>query len=335
LFEKKFAEFCHRKYALGVSSGTVALSISLAALGVGPGQEVLVPGYFWVSTVGAIVRAGAIPVLVDIDETFCMDPKDLQKKIVPKTSLILVVHMSGVPGRLDEICRIASDNNLKVLADCAQANGSTFKGKPIGTFGDMAIFSLQLNKILTTGEGGMVMTNHPELARVIRSLKDVAFSEERHFWHKRLGYNFRMTNLAAAVGLAQTERFETLVETHRRNAVLYKERLSYLPGVTTAPEAPWAKNVYWMFGILLDVEQFGMTRDELRAFLAMQGIETRTFFVPIHFQPYYFSRYAGQRFPVAERLGRDGMYLPSSSLLAPEEIDYVCDAIKKAHESAV
>jgi len=237
-FEKEFAEFFHRKYALGVSSGTAALSVCVAALGVGPGQEVLIPGYFWVSTVGAVVRAGAIPVLVDVDETFCMDPKDLQKKITDKSSLILVVHMSGAPGRLDEICRIASDNNLKVLEDCAQANGASFKGKPVGSFGDMAIFSLQLNKNMTTGEGGMIVCDDENLFKRAFACHDMGYardaggrldtSDQRYqLW----GQGCRMNEITAAMGRAQLRKLPTIVKNMNTAKYKIREGLSDIEGI--------------------------------------------------------------------------------------------------------
>jgi len=222
---------------------------------------------------------------------------------------------------------------LKVIYDAAEAHGAEYNHAPIGMIGDAVCYSFYGNKILTTGEGGMFTTNDKELAEIARNLKDVAFSKERHFWHKRLGYNFRMTNLAAAVGLAQVERFDELVNAHRINAMEYITQLNSVDGITTPKEAYWAKNVYWMFGIVVNHKKFGMSRDKLRGFLADRGIETRTFFVPIHFQPYYYEQYKGERYPIAESLSRDGMYLPSSSLLTKEQIKYICNAIKEAHET--
>ncbi len=230
LFEKEFAAFCRRSHALGVNSGTAALSISLAALGVGPGQEVLVPGYFWVSTVGAVVRAGAIPVLVDVDDTFCMDPADLQKKISPKSSVVLVVHMSGAPGRLEEICQIASDNQLKVLADCAQANGASFQGKPIGSYGDLAIFSLQLNKNMTTGEGGMIVCDDTHLYKRAFACHDMGYARDGagrldtgdtnyQLW----GQGSRMTEITAAMGRVQLRRLPEIIRRMHDNKYKIKD----------------------------------------------------------------------------------------------------------------
>jgi len=230
-FEKEFAAFCSRKHALGVNSGTAALSIALSALGVGPGQEVLVPGYLWVSTVSAIVRSGAIPVLVDVDDTFCMDPADIKKKITTRTSTILVVHMSGAAGRLDEILAIAKQKNLKVLADCAQANGASYKGKPVGSYGDIAIFSLQLNKNMTTGEGGMLVCDDTHLYKRAFACHDMGYARNEdgrldpsdgryQLW----GQGSRMTEITAAMGRVQLRKLPQIIE-HMRTAK-YKIRNS-------------------------------------------------------------------------------------------------------------
>ncbi len=334
-FEQAFAEKVGAKYGVAVNSGTNALYLAAAALGIKRYDEVIMPTFTMIATPNSVAYLGAIPQLIDSDEYWQMDVEQIEKAITKYTKAITPVHIYGHPVRIDKIQEIAEKHGLIVIYDAAEAQGAEFNGIPLGGIGDAVCYSFYGNKILTTGEGGMITTNNAELAEGARNLKDIAFSKERHFWHTRLGYNFRMTNLAAAVGRAQTERFEELVETHRRNASLYKKMLEGIPGITTAPEASWAKNVYWMFGILIDQERFGMTRDQLREFLAKQGVETRTFFVPIHFQPYYFLRYAGQRFPIAERLCRDGMYLPSSSLLTEEMINYVCTTIEEAHETTI
>ena len=197
----------------------------------------------------------------------------------------------------------------------------------MGGLGRAACFSFYGNKILTTGEGGMVTTNDEEVARLAWNLRDHAFSHERHFWHKFVGFNYRMTNLQAAIGLAQTERLEEYAGMRRRNAARYTASLSRVPGIATPPEAAWAENVFWMYGILVDEQAYGMNRDQLRKVLADHGIETRTFFIPMHCQPVYWETFKGQRFPVAEDLCRRGFYLPSSSSLTPAEIDYVTAVI--------
>jgi perosamine synthetase len=232
---------------------------------------------------------------------------------------------------MDPLLELADRRGLWVIEDAAEAHGARYKGRTIGSLGRAASFSFYANKIITTGEGGMVTSNDAELARVARRLRDHAFSDERHFWHKYLGFNYRMTNLQAAIGLAQTERLDELVEIRRRNAARYTGALRKIPGLTLPVERPWARNVYWMYGVVVE-DEFGISRDELRQRLARRGIETRTFFIPIHLQPIYYESFKGQRYPVAEELCRRGLYLPSGATLTSAEIDYICDMVREARE---
>ena len=225
---------------------------------------------------------------------------------------------------------MARENDIVILEDAAEAHGAEYKGRRTGGLGLAGVFSFYGNKIITTGEGGMITTNDEELARMAWNLRDHAFSQERHFWHKYIGFNYRMTNLQAAVGLAQVEEMDRYVAARRRNAALYTERLAGIPGITTPPEAKWARNVHWMYGILVDEAAYGMNRNQLRKVLADNGIETRTFFIPMHCQPVYWEQFKGQRYPVAERLCRDGFYLPSASSLSTDDIDYVASIIRDA-----
>lgn len=342
-FEKLFAEKVGAKYAIAVNSGTSALHLALAALGVGPGDEVIVPNATMVSTAFAVSYLGAKPVFVDCDEYYQIDPSQIREVITSKTKCILPVHIYGHPVDCDEIEAFG----LPVIYDAAESHGALYKKRPIGGRGVASCYSFYGNKIITTGEGGMITTNDEEFAKVARNLKDVAFSKVRHFWHTRLGYNFRMTNMQAAIGLAQTERFDELVKARIDNAKYYMDRLTDLP-LRLPKEADWATNVYWMFGFEVEPE-FGMTRDELRIFMADRGIETRTFFVPMHLQPYYYkhqdnfvwknysdteaSLRVDASFPISERLCERGMYIPSSSNLTTEEMDLVISAIKDAFQS--
>ncbi|OUC05224.1 aminotransferase DegT, partial [Litorilinea aerophila] len=270
-------------------------------------------------------------VLVDSEpEYWQMDINQVADKITPRTRAILPVHIYGHPVDMDPLMALAERHGIAVIEDAAEAHGARYKGRPCGSLGHAAGFSFYGNKIITTGEGGMITTNDRELARLAWNLRDHAFSTERHFWHKFVGFNYRMTNLQATVGLAQVEQLATFVEARRRNAREYTARLQGIPGITTPPEAPWATNVYWMYGILVDREAYGMGRDELRKVLADHGIETRTFFIPMHCQPIYWQRFKGQRYPVAERLCRDGFYLPSASSLSLQEIEYITDVIREA-----
>jgi len=329
-FEALFAEKMGARFGIACMNGTVALHLALATLGLEPGDEVIIPTFTMIATANAVTYLNAKPVLVDSEmATWNMDAEQIEAKITPRTRAISVVHTYGHPVDMDAVNDIATRHGLFVLEDAAEAHGAVYKGRPVGSLGDAACFSFYGNKIITTGEGGMITTNREDVARLAWNLRDHAFSTDRHFWHKFVGFNYRMTNLQAAIGLAQTEQLETFVAARRAHAAQYTRLLKEIPGIVTPPEASWVHNVYWMYGILLDKE-FGMSRDELRARLARRGIETRTFFIPMHCQPVYFDQYRGQRYPVAEDLCRRGLYLPSASSLTSHDIEVVVDAIKES-----
>jgi len=331
-FESMFAAYCGVPYGVATFNGTIALHLVLAALNIGPGDEVIVPSLTFVATANAVAYTGATPVFVDSEpETWNLDPAAVEAAITPRTRAIIPVHLYGHPADMDAIRNIARAHSLTVIEDAAEAHGATYRGQKVGSLGHAAAFSFYANKNITTGEGGMITTDNRQLADLCRNLRDHAFSPERHFWHKYLGFNYRMTNLQAAVGLAQVERMDELVAARRRNAARYTERLASIPGITPPPEAPDCTNVYWMYAVLVE-DEFGLTRDELRRFLAGEGIETRTFFIPLHFQPIYYQAFKGQRFPVAENLCKRGFYYPSASSLTRREIDYIVDATRRAHE---
>jgi perosamine synthetase len=331
-FEQAFAKACDCQYGAACANGTVALHLALATLGIGPGDEVIVPTFTMIATINAVTYTGATAVLIDSEpETWNMDVGQLESKITPRTKAIMPMHTYGHPVDMDPLMEIARAHKLYVIEDAAEAHGARYKGRRTGSLGDCACFSFYGNKIITTGEGGMVTTNNPQIAAVAQNLRDHAFSEERHFWHKYLGYNYRMTNLQAAVGLAQTEQMEAFVTARRAHAAYYTSLLKDIPGIITPPQKPWAENVYWMYGILVG-DEFGISRDELRHRLAKRGIETRTFFIPMHVQPIYYQRYKGQRYPVAEMLCKRGMYLPSASSLTKAEIEFVVEAIAEARK---
>jgi perosamine synthetase len=329
-FEALFAEKMGARFGVACMNGTVALHLALATLGLEPGDEVIIPAFTMIATANAVTYLNAAPVLVDSEmATWNMDPEQIEAKITPRTRAISVVHTYGHPVDMDAVNDIAARHGLFVLEDAAEAHGAVYKGRPVGSLGDAACFSFYGNKIITTGEGGMITTNREDVARLAWNLRDHAFSTDRHFWHKFVGFNYRMTNLQAAIGLAQTEQLETFVAARRAHAAQYTRLLKEIPGIVTPPEAAWARNVYWMYGILLDKE-FGLSRDELRARLARRGIETRTFFIPMHCQPIYFDQYRGQRYPVAEDLCRRGLYLPSASSLTPDDIEVVVESIRES-----
>ncbi len=330
-FESQFAEVCGTKYGIACANGTVAMHLAMATLGLEPGDEVIIPTFTMIATINAVTYCGATPVLVDQElDYWQMDVEQIAAKITPRTKAIVPVHIYGHPVDMDPLMDLAEEHGIMVIEDAAEAHGAEYKGRRAGGLGHAAGFSFYGNKIITTGEGGMITTNDREIARLAWNLRDHAFSSERHFWHKYVGFNYRMTNLQAAVGLAQVEQLDHFVDARREHACDYTGRLADIPGIATPSEAEWAKNVFWMYGILVDAEAYGMNRDELRKVLADNGIETRTFFIPMHCQPVYWQAFKGQRYPVAEQLCRDGLYLPSASSLTLGEIEYVADVIREA-----
>lgn len=332
IFEEKFAAECHCKYGVACANGTVALHLGLAALGLEPGDEVIVPAFTMIASINAVAYTGAVPVLIDSEAcTWNIDVDQLAAKITPKTRAIMPVHIYGHPVDMDPVMELAEKHGIFVLEDAAEAHGAEYKGRRAGGLGHAGGFSFYANKIITTGEGGMITTNDVKLADLTRNLRDHAFSSERHFWHKYMGFNYRMTNLQAAVGVAQTEQLAKFVENRRQNAALYTELLKDIPGIVTPPQAEWAKNVFWMYAILVE-DEFGMTRDQLRGYLASRGIETRTFFIPMHLQPIYYDMFKGQRYPVSEMLCQQGFYLPSASSLTEDQIRYIAGVVQQAHQ---
>ena len=330
-FEARFAEICGVKYGIACANGTVAMHLAMATLGLEPSDEVIIPTFTMIATANAVTYCGATPVLVDMEPGYWqMDLNQVEARITPRTKAIVPVHIYGHPTDMDPLMALAEKHGIMVIEDAAEAHGAEYKGRRTGGLGHAAGFSFYGNKIITTGEGGMVTTNDRELAQLAWNLRDHAFSHERHFWHKFVGFNYRMTNLQAAVGLAQVEQLDGFVAARRRNAAEYNCRLHGIPGIRTPAEAPWAKNVYWMYGIMVDEAAYGMGRDALRRVLADHGIETRTFFIPMHCQPVYWQQFKGERYPVAEDLCKRGFYLPSASSLSIDEIEYVADVIRNA-----
>jgi perosamine synthetase len=325
-FEEQFSEFCETKFAVSSSSGTTALHLSLVALGIGPGDEVIVPSFTFISTANAVTFTGAKPVFVDSEpSTWNINPVEIKKAVTAKTKAIIPVHVYGHPANMGPILDIAREYNLAVVEDAAEAHGALYKGKKAGSFGDMGMFSFYGNKIITTGEGGMIVTDNEELAEKMHILRDHGMDPKRRYWHSVLGYNYRMTNIQAALGVAQMERIDQIVEQKRRNAALYAKGLQNIPGITLPPEATWAKNIYWLYSILIDEEEFGMSSKELRSQLKERGIETRPLFPPVHQQPIYNT---GQNLPVCEKLSRCGLSLPSSVKLNGDEIGRITEEIR-------
>ena len=332
-FEDKFAKYCGCEYGVSTTSGTTALHLALASLNIKKGDEVIIPASTMIATSFAVIYCDATPVLVDAEpETWNMDVEKIEEKITDRTKVIMPVHIYGHPCDMDPIMKLARDYGLYVVEDAAEAHGAEYKGKKTGGIGHVGCFSFYANKIITTGEGGMVVTNDEEIAERAKSLRNLCFPTERRIYlHSEVGYNYRMTNIQAAICLAQFERIDELAEMRRRNAHLYNEYLKEIKGIRLPVEKEWAKNVYWMYSILID-DEFGMSRDELMVKLEKKGIETRTFFISMHEQPAFLNmglfKFKGESYPVAEDLARTGMYLPSSSGLKEEEIKSICDVIR-------
>ncbi|GLI36594.1 DegT/DnrJ/EryC1/StrS family aminotransferase [Geobacter hydrogenophilus] len=332
-FEENFAARVGRKYGVAVSNGTVALEASLVALGIGCGDEVILPAFTIISCASAVVRAGAKPVLVDSDPlTWNMDVSRIESRITPRTKAIMAVHIYGLPVDMKPLLDLADRYGLHVIEDAAEAHGLTCYGAPCGSFGDISTFSFYPNKLVTTGEGGMIVTDDAGLADKCRSLRNLCFKPEKRFVHDELGYNFRMTNLQAALGLAQLERLDEFAQRKRFMGKRYSELLSGVEGLEIPLECTgYAENIYWVFGIVLkDGLQFDAER--MMRQLGGKKIGTRPFFWPMHEQPVFrkMGMFDGEQYPVAERLARRGFYLPSGLAVTERQIATVCSVLADA-----
>ena len=328
-FERRFAEYCGVRHGVAVSSGTAALQVAVDALDLQPGDEVVMPTFTIISCAAALVRRGCVPVLVDCEpQTWCMDVAQVPRKISPRTCALMAVHIYGHPVDMDPLRELARQHVLAIIEDAAEAHGAQYKGRRCGSLGTLSVFSFYANKIITTGEGGMVLTDDAGLAEKARALRDLCFRRERRFLHAELGYNYRLTNLQAALGVAQLARMEQLVERKRQMARLYSEKLRDIECLQLPVQKGWARNVYWMYGIVVD-ERTGLDARGLAMRLEERGIQTRPFFLGMHEQPVFLRRglFHGESYPVAERLARQGLYLPSGLALTDEQIEYVCAAL--------
>lgn len=332
-FEERFSSYLGVKCGIATSNGTLALHLALVALGIGHKDEVLVPALTFASVANAVLYTGAKPVFVDSHPNYwCIDPRKLEEKITKRTKAIIAVHLYGNPCSMNSIMKIAEDYDLCVVEDCAEAHGAEYKDSKVGSFGNVACFSFYGNKIITTGEGGMCLTNDEDLASKLKVLRDHGMDTKKRYWHEVIGFNYRITNLQAALGVAQLERIDQFIEKKRKNAKIYDSHLRNVQGVVLHPEMPWATNVYWLYSVLIDSESYGINRDELMNKLAKNCIETRRFFYPMHFMPPY-KRYAVNcRFPVAERLSSNGINLPSSVRLTEREIHKIAQFIMLARK---
>jgi perosamine synthetase len=338
-FETAWATYCGRAHGVAMSNGSAALQAAVAALALDAGDEVVMPTFTIISCATAVLAVGATPVLVDCDpRTWCMDVDQVRQRLSARTRAIMPVHIYGHPVDMDPLLEMAEARDLTVLEDAAEAHGAEYltgrgRREPVwkrcGSLGDLSCFSFYANKIVTTGEGGMVLTDDDGLAHRLRSLRNLGFDPERRFVHDEVGFNFRLTNLQAAVGVAQIERVDETIARKREVAARYTERLSRLDGLQLPIEEPWVRNVYWMYGIVID-EQTGFDATMFAEHLSEEGVETRPFFVGMHEQPALQRRglFAGESYPVAERLARQGLYLPSGTALRDAQVDAVCNAVE-------
>ncbi len=335
-FEQSFAQYCGVRFGLACSSGTSALHLALMALDIGFGDEVIVPDFTLIADANMVILTGARPVFVDVDpETWCLDTGQLKAKITSKTKAILCVHMFGHPCDMETIRRIAEDRGLFVIEDAAQAHGSEYRGKKVGSLGDVACFSFYASKTLTTGEGGMVLTDRPEIAEKVALMRSHGFEgNDRVYTHRVFGCNYRLTNLQAAIGLAQCERIDEKVKTKRRIFEAYRQELQDFEPLTFQTTRPWAGSTYWNVGVLLR-EGLGPSCPELVEMLKVKGIQTRYFFNSLHRQPLFqnspdprYPRVDGS-YPVSDYLSDHGLCLPSGLNLTAAEIKTVAGALKR------
>lgn len=338
-FEEKWAAYCGMKYGIAVSNGTTALQVAVRCLDLKPGDEIIMPTFTIISCALAILESGGVPVLIDSDpRTWCMDVGQVESKITPRTRALMPVHIYGHPVDMDALVALAKKYHLQIIEDAAEAHGAGYLSgrsgsnpvwKRCGGMGDISAFSFYANKLITTGEGGMVVTNDPQYANKARSLRNLSFHPERRFYHTELGYNFRLTNIQAALGLAQLERFDGIVAKKRWLGHAYTELLKDMTTLQLPVEEPWARQVYWMYGLVLD-ESTEMDAVEFAKRLQASGVQTRPFFLGMHEQPVFLDRglFRGEHYPVAERLARQGLYLPSGLALTEKQLECCCDAVR-------
>lgn len=330
-FENEFATYVGCKYGVAVNSGSSALHVAVAALELNRGDEILVSASTNIATALAALHNGAIPIPVDSEPiAWNLNLNLIEGLITSRTKAIIPVHLYGHPVDMDRLMEIAEHHDLVVIEDCAESHGATVRGRMTGSFGHMACFSFYANKVITTGEGGMITTNDPAFAERLRLLRNLAFTTPR-FRHELAGFNFRMPGFVAALGLAQFRKIRTVLEEKRRVAHLYNEKLKDITGLQLPTELDWAKNVYWMYGVVVR-PNFGISRDQLTEALAERGIQTRTFFCPMNQQP-VLQKQEGYRqipCPVADSLWENGLYLPSTWNLDEKTIAFIADAVRQA-----
>lgn len=349
-FEQKWAAYCGMKYGIAMSNGTTALQAAVGCVGLQPGDKVIMPTFTIISCAQAILYNGGVPILVDSDpRTWCMDVNQIQQKVEAemnkgdgKLKAIMPVHIYGHPVDMDPVREIADRYGLKIIEDAAEIHGAEYftgrstsnpQWKRCGGLGHISVFSFYANKLITTGEGGMVLTNNPDYADKARSLRNLCFHPEQRFHHKELGHNFRITNLQAAIGLGQLERIDEIIAKKRWIGKTYTERLQDISNLQLPVEETWARQVYWMYGLVLN-ESTGMDAVQFARELKENDVETRPFFLGMHEQPVFrdMGLFQNEKYPVAERIARQGLYLPSGLTLTELQIDTVCNTVRKVFQ---
>lgn len=335
-FEEKMSTSVNRKYGIAVANGTAALEVAVRALGIQPGDEVIMPSFTIISCAMAVSKLGAVPVLVDSDlYTWNMNVDEIEEKITAKTKAIMVVHIYGLPVDMHKVMEIAKKHGVKVIEDAAEMHGQTYDGIPCGSFGDISTFSFYPNKHITTGEGGMIVTDDEDLAEKCRVLRNLCFQKEVRYVHEEISDNYRFTNLQAAVGLAQLERLQEFVDRKRKMGAYYTEQFKDMEGVILPQEkTACADNIYWVYGMVLK-EKYTVTNREIVKMLAAEGIGARTFFWCMHEQPVYMKEglFSNKSYPNAEYLARKGFYIPSGLALTQEQMEEVVNKVKKVINS--
>jgi perosamine synthetase len=325
-FEKGFGAFCQTEYALAVSNGTTGLHLAVVSVGIGRGDEVIIPDLTFVATANAVTYTGATAVPVDIEpDTLCIDPDALRRAITPRTRAVIPVHLYGQPARMDRIVELAKEHGLDVIEDAAEAHGAEYHGRRVGSLGRCGVFSFYGNKIITTGEGGMLTTNDRELYLKAKRLRDHAMSAEKRYWHTEVGYNYRMTNLQAALGLAQLERIDAFLYKRRQIMEWYRAGLAGEANLLLNRETDYGRNVYWM--VCLEVIGMGAEeREQLMRALKAKGVDSRPYFYPVSDMPMY----SRAETPVAHEVAQRGINLPSYFELTQEDVALICGAVRRA-----
>lgn len=333
-FEREFAQYLGVKHAVAVNTGTAALHVALLALGIGEGDEVIVPAFTMASSWMAVMHTGATPVFVDVEsDIYTLDPRLIEAAITKRTKAIMPVHIYGHPADMDPIRKIAQKHHLFIIEDAAEAHGATYKGKLVGSLGDINAFSFYANKLITTGEGGMCTTDDDNLADLARRYRDLAHSPAKRFIHDHLGYNYRLTSLQAALGIGSLHAIGESLAQKQHMAELYQAGLSSIPGLILPTTRAWATNVHWMYSVLVDPTKLGMSKDELRRKLLSKGVDTRDFFYAPCDQPLLRGVSSQGRFPITEKLAENGFYLPSGLALTDAQIQTVIDKLHACIQS--